>query len=71
MGVLWWKKLRRSNVLNVEGIRCWKCFGEIMLPVMDALLIGKNGQKMLGSCHGNNQEYNRREVQCEVCGCKS
>ena len=55
--ILWWKKLGRSNVVNVEGVRCWTCLGEIVLLVMDALLIGKNGrvitQKRLVSCHGN------------------
>ena len=48
---------------------------------MDALLNGNYGQKRLGSCHENmgkninkeekkayNQEYNRREAHCEVCG---
>ena len=28
----------------VEGIRDWKCLGEIMLHAMVALLKGKNGQ---------------------------
>ena len=53
-----------------------------MLLVMEALLIGQNGQvrtqKKSGSCHGNmvknirknNQEYNRMEVAGESCGCK-
>ena len=42
--ILWWKKLRKNSVVNVEGIRCWKCSVGKMLPVMYALLIGKNGQ---------------------------
>jgi len=66
------EKLRRSNVVNVEGIRCWECLGEIMLLVMDALLIRKNGrvitQKKLGSCHGNmvkNIRKKRRHAECD------
>jgi len=34
---------RRSRVVNVETIRCWKCLEEIMPLGMDALLIGKMG----------------------------
>jgi len=42
--ILWQKTLRRSNVVNVEDIRCWKYSVEKLL-VMDALLIGKMGRE--------------------------
>ena len=38
---------KKSNVVNVQGIRCWKRLGERMLLVMDALLIDKNGLRMI------------------------
>ena len=67
---MWWKKLRRSNVVNVEGIRCWKCSVGQMLLVMYALLIGKNGQivfqKKLGNCRGNMGKNIRRRKRCII-----
>ena len=72
--ILWWKRLRRNNVINVEGIMCWKCLGEIMLLVVDALLIGKKragnspeivrelsqkyGEEHKAEKKAYNQEYN-------------
>ena len=75
MVILWWKKLRKNSVVNVEGIRCWKCSVGKMLPVMYALLIGKNLSRKYGEAHKEekkayNQEYNRREVECESCECR-
>ena len=68
--ILWWKKLRKNSVVNVEGIRCWKCSVGKMLPVMYALLIGKNGQiitqKKLGSCRGNMGKNRRRRKRCII-----
>lgn len=64
------EEAEKNSAENVKDVRCWKCFGERMLLVMDALL-----KKKIESCRRDtrktyNQEYNRREVKCEVCGCR-
>ena len=84
--ILWWKKLRKNSVVNVEGIRCWKCSAGKMLLAMLCLAHRKkwadnNPEKVreLSQKYGEehkeekkvyNQEYNQREVECEVCRCK-
>ena len=79
-----WKTLRKNDGEHL-GVRCWKCLGERMLLVVDALRTGKkaenNSQRVreLSRKHGEepkakktayDQEYNHREVECEVCRCK-
>ena len=59
MVILWWKKLRNNNVENAEGIRDWKCSGEGLLLVMDALLIGKSGQGIIPESEGVMAEISR------------
>jgi len=68
------RKLRKNNVGNVRGIRRWRCLGEILLLVMDALLIGKHGQiitqKKLGIYRGNLGEEHKEEKKALCVGAR-
>ena len=67
-------------VEEAEKKQCWKMFSVEMLLVLDTLLIDNpEGVRELSRKYGEehkeekkayNQEYNRREVECESCGCK-
>ena len=65
--ILWQKELRRSNVVNVAAIRCWKCLGWRDNATCNGGLAhrtkwtGKNPEKVRGLSRKYGEEHKEEQ----------